>query len=89
MIWVLLSSVPIEMVRSLGNLFGRVDTLPVFFGVDVDFIFLSAMNNFALARHFFPPFDLLLSATLFIVGFEISIRLIRMIPIIGKVVPQD
>lgn len=103
MIWDIILGIPVSMIYGVQNtfdntylwgfsigsvIFGNVQQLPNLFGVSLDDLFSRGMSFMPLIFHFFPPLALALGVTLFILTFEIVIRIARMIPVIGKFFPQ-
>ena len=50
----------------------------------IDSIFVSAVSSFKAMVDVFPPFGIVFDAFLFYLGFKIVIRIVRMIPIVGR-----
>lgn len=76
--------IPVQIIEGATHFFGKVDMLPHMFGIDLDAFFLSGIQNAQLFLHFFPPAMIVLQFTIAIVGFEILIRILRMVPVLGK-----
>jgi len=89
MIWYLIGQIPVAILTGFSQLFGVVDTLPALGGFDIDAWISSGVAGFQLVGQLFPPFVLGLQIFIAWVGFLLSLRLARMIPFIGKAMPQD
>jgi len=89
MIWQVIANLPLQVILAWRDLFVAVDRLPLIFGVDVDSIFVLAMENFKVFRHLFPPFDVMLALTIAVFGTMLIAKVLRMIPFFGKVIPQE
>jgi hypothetical protein len=89
MIWALLIQIPISVVNSFAFVFGRTDTLPAVGGFDIDAFLIGGVSGFRALVHFLPPLGLGMEITVSWIVFVVGLRIIRMIPVIGKITPQD
>lgn len=60
--------------------------VPLLLPWGIDNILVSGVGGYRMLMTVFPPFGTILSAFLIYFGFKIVIRLLRMIPIIGKTI---
>jgi hypothetical protein len=72
----------INFLNAATSFLGRVDTLP--WGLDA--ILTNAIGMFRAFLALFPPLQTIFIAFIIYLGFRLSMRFIRMIPIVGRLV---
>lgn len=50
----------------------------------VDNILVTGVSGYKMLAQYFPPFTVVLDAFLIYIGFKLAVRLLRMIPMVGR-----
>lgn len=76
----ILLQVPLLILSGILYIVPKVDTLP--FGVDVHLV--NGFGYIQFIMTFIPPIGLMVEAFLFVIGFKIALKLVMMVPFIGR-----
>lgn len=83
MLIILLLQIPIIFISVVSSMFPVVTSLP--FGIDVYLI--TGISNFLYVANQIPPLFAMYTAFMWVLAWKLSLRLFKMIPVVGRVLP--